>query len=117
MNSSQIENANQSTPSNTDDFQTAEKSKRVPSELRGGPSKVDSWAQRLALLAIVLTATYTMSINVADPDLWGHVQYGNDVLADGYIHETTTYSYTAVGFRWINHENLAELTFAGIVNC
>lgn len=115
MNSSQMKNANQSTLSNTDDCQTAEKSKRVPSELNGGPSKVDTWAQRLALLAIVLTATYTMSINVADPDLWGHVQYGNDVLADGYIHETTTYSYTAVGFRWINHENLAELTFAGIV--
>ncbi|MEE2642311.1 MAG: hypothetical protein VX768_16895 [Planctomycetota bacterium] len=70
----------------------------------------------MAQLAILLTATYSTSINVADPDLWGHVQYGQDVIADGRIHETTTYSFTAVGFRWINHENLAELTFAGIVD-
>lgn len=76
---------------------------------------LQKWSLRLALLAILLTATYATSINVADPDLWGHVQYGQDVIEDGYIHETTTYSFTAVGFRWINHENLAELSFATIV--
>ena len=76
---------------------------------------LNKWATRAALVAVLLTATYATSINVADPDLWGHVQYGKDVLADGRIHETTTYSFTAVGFRWINHENLAELTFASIV--
>ncbi|MDB4670632.1 hypothetical protein OAF34_00730 [Pirellulaceae bacterium] len=77
---------------------------------------LNTWSQRIVLAAILLTATYATSINVADPDLWGHVQYGQDVLADGKIHETTTYSFTAVGFRWINHENLAELSFATIVN-
>ncbi len=79
-------------------------------------SKLSKWSLRIALLAILLTATYATSLNVADPDLWGHVQYGQDVIEDGRIHETTTYSFTAVGFRWINHENLAELSFATIVD-
>lgn len=78
-------------------------------------SRLSKWSQWAALIAILLTATYATSLNVADPDLWGHVQYGQDVIADGMIHETTTYSFTAVGFRWINHENLAELTFASLV--
>lgn len=79
-------------------------------------SNLYRWGIRAALLAVLLTAAYATSINVADPDLWGHVQYGQDVIEDGRIHETTTYSFTAVGFRWINHENLAELTFATIVD-
>lgn len=77
---------------------------------------LNTWSQRIVLAAILLTAPYATSINVADPEPWVHVQYGQDVLADGKIHETTTYSFTAVGFRWINHENLAELSFATIVN-
>lgn len=71
---------------------------------------------RLLILIVVLTSIYSVSNNVADPDLWGHTQYGNDVLRDGYIHPTTTYSYTAEGYRWINHENLSELTLAVVWN-
>jgi len=52
-----------------------------------------------------------MSPNQADPDLWGHVVYGIDALRDG-VAPTTTYSYTAEGFRWINHENIAEIVMA-----
>mgnify|MGYP007059393834 CR=1 FL=1 len=52
-----------------------------------------------------------MSPNQADPDLWGHVVYGIDAMRDG-LAETTTYSYSAAGFRWINHENIAELVMA-----
>src|SRR4029079_15575674 len=43
----------------------------------------------------------------ADPDLWGHVQYGRDALAHG-LPVTTTYSYVAAGYPWINHEIVAE---------
>lgn len=50
--------------------------------------------------------------NRADADLWGHIQFGRDVLDSGSLPATTTYSYTAEGYRWINHENLSELTFA-----
>lgn len=70
------------------------------------------WLRRGFLLAIVLGCAVAISPSPADPDLWGHVQYGRDVLTDGQIHATTTYSYTANGYRWINHENLAELLLA-----
>ncbi|MEO8494658.1 MAG: hypothetical protein ABI614_06290, partial [Planctomycetota bacterium] len=78
-----------------------------------GPSRQPStrWLDRAVLCATLLTCAIALAPNVPDPDLWGHVQYGRDWLAQGY-HTTATYSYTAVGYRWINHENLAELVVA-----
>ena len=65
-----------------------------------------------AAILVLLACAMAMSPSVADPDLWGHVQYGFDVLDTGEISETTTYSYTAEGYRWINHENLSEIVMA-----
>jgi hypothetical protein len=70
-----------------------------------------SWLERGFLLAVVLGCAAAMSPNQADPDLWGHVTYGLDALRDG-LAPTATYSYTAEGYRWINHENLAEVALA-----
>ncbi|MCA9174439.1 MAG: hypothetical protein KDB14_08135 [Planctomycetales bacterium] len=69
------------------------------------------WLSAGIVVATMLAAAIAVSPNSADPDLWGHVQYGNDLLNDG-LPRTTTYSYTAEGHRWINHENLAELAMA-----
>ena len=66
------------------------------------------WLDRAILCATLLTCAIALAPNVPDPDLWGHVQYGRDWLAQCF-HTTTTYSYTAEGYRWVNHENLAEL--------
>lgn len=71
-----------------------------------------NWNELLCLLIVVVASALAMSPNVADPDLWGHVQFGRDVLADGEIAQTTSYSYTAEGYRWINHENLSEIAMA-----
>lgn len=62
----------------------------------------------LLLVLAFLCSLFLLTPNAADPDLWGHVRYGSDVLASGEIHGTTTYSYLAQGHRWINHENIAE---------
>lgn len=70
-----------------------------------------SWLDRAVLCATLLTCAIALAPNVPDPDLWGHVQYGRDWLSQGF-HTTNTYSYTAAGYRWVNHENLAELTLA-----
>jgi hypothetical protein len=67
----------------------------------------------LLLLASVLTLSMGDS---ADPDLWGHVRYGQDVLATGTLPATATHTFTAAGHLWINHENLAEIVFAAIAN-
>lgn len=61
--------------------------------------------------AVVIAAAVAMSPNVADPDLWGHVQYGRDLIQHG-LPTFTTYSYVATNQPWINHENLSELILA-----
>lgn len=76
----------------------------------------EKWLERFLLLVVIGASALSMSSNIADPDLWGHVQYGRDVLQEGYIAATTTYSYTAEGYRWINHENLAEIFLAVVAD-
>jgi hypothetical protein len=59
---------------------------------------------RLALGAIVLAVlTHTR----ADPDLFGHVRFGQDVFATGAVHTADPYSF-ASDRAWVNHEWLAE---------
>ncbi len=71
------------------------------------------WFDRGVIVAVVLACAVAMSLNVADPDLWGHVQYGRDALRDG-LPATTTYSYRAQEYPWVNHEILAELGLAAV---
>ncbi|MFV1965816.1 MAG: hypothetical protein ACC628_10365 [Pirellulaceae bacterium] len=70
-----------------------------------------TWFEVTILVVASLTCAISMSRCMAGPDLWGHVQYGRDLLRDG-LPAATTYSYTAEGYRWINHENLAEVVLA-----
>ena len=44
----------------------------------------------------------------ADPDLWGHVRFGHDIVAAGSLHRSDPYSFTS-DRPWINHEWLAEV--------
>ena len=64
----------------------------------------------------ILVSALAMSPSVADPDLWGHVQFGRDFLESGQLEATTSYSFTAKGYRWINHENLSEIAMAWTVD-
>jgi hypothetical protein len=77
-------------------------------------SALGAWLDRGVVVAVLLASSVALSLNVADPDLWGHVQYGRDALTHG-LPLTTTYSYVAEGYPWINHEILAEYALA-IVN-
>ncbi len=47
----------------------------------------------------------------ADVDLWGHLKFGQDILREGSLPRTDSYSYTAPGSQWINHEWLMEVLF------
>src|SRR5688572_6617955 len=75
--------------------------------------KVDpaKWLDRGVIAAVLLASAVALSLNVVDHDLWGHVQYGRDALRHG-VPATTTYSYIAQGYRWINHEIFAEYVLA-----
>ena len=71
---------------------------------------------RFAFLAtIVLWCAIPLSPNTVDSDFWGHVTYGQDTLEHG-VAETATYTFTAQGHPWINHEHLSEIIFAMGVN-
>src|SRR5437867_8178495 len=73
--------------------------------------------RRGLLVALLLAAGLVFAtIDRADPDLWGHVRYGQDVLASGHLPATATYTYTAPAQPWINHENLSEIVFAFVAD-
>ena len=55
----------------------------------------------LALLLAALSRTW------ADPDLWGHVRFGGDILHH-WLSPQDPYSFTA-DVPWVNHEWLAEV--------
>ena len=55
-----------------------------------------TWIDRGILFALLLACGCSLSLNVADADLWGHIQYGRDCWQKG-LPATTTYSYIADG--------------------
>lgn len=69
-----------------------------------------------ALVVLVLAIVCFIAARThADPDLWGHVRFGQDMLANG-IHNTDPYSYLSGDRPWINHELLAEILFGAAFN-
>jgi hypothetical protein len=48
----------------------------------------------------------------ADPDLWGHVRFGLDLLASHTLARIDQYSFTQ-DIPWVNHEWLSELFMGG----
>jgi hypothetical protein len=49
---------------------------------------------------------------VADPDLWGHVRFGLDILRDRALTTADPYSFTQ-DVPWVNHEWLSEVAMGG----
>jgi hypothetical protein len=63
--------------------------------------------------AILITALAAIRNNAADPDLWGHVQYGREVLKSGTLPMAATWTFTSSA-RWMNHENISEVILAWV---
>ncbi len=49
-----------------------------------------------------------------DPDLWWHLQTGQDIVAARAIPQTDIYSFTKAGSEWVTHEWLSEVLIYGI---
>jgi hypothetical protein len=62
----------------------------------------------LPRLAIWSVALWTLSFTTVDPDLWGHVRFGQDMLRTGQLTTEDPYSFSS-DLAWVNHEWLAEL--------
>ncbi|MCA9066267.1 MAG: hypothetical protein KDA96_24540, partial [Planctomycetaceae bacterium] len=70
------------------------------------------WMHHTIVVLVMLVCVNLLSHRSIDPDLWGHIQYGEDWMSTGHLPQTATHTYTAEGYRWINHENLSELVLA-----
>lgn len=54
---------------------------------------------------------YFFSYPEVDPDLWGHLFFGGEIVQGAKLLLENLYSYTAPSHSWINHEWLAEVVF------
>jgi hypothetical protein len=61
---------------------------------------------------VVLSIALATADNFADPDLWMHLLTGQAILRTGHIARFDTYSYSAAGMPWRNHEWLAQVALA-----
>src|SRR5437660_12188568 len=74
---------------------------------------------RLSLLhyAPLLVLTLIIIGNLwqkTDPDLWGHIRFGQAMLSAGHIVSRDQYSYAAFNHPWHDHEYLTEIIMAAI---
>jgi hypothetical protein len=67
---------------------------------------------RYAPAFVLLAAVAADSLQFADPDLWGHVRFGQMMLRTGHLIHADIFSYSASGLRWIDHEWLCEVIMA-----
>jgi hypothetical protein len=66
------------------------------------------------LVAILIAKVYwTCRTSIADPDIWWHLRNAQYLLANLHFPNVDTYSFTAAGSPWINHEWLSELFYYG----
>ena len=67
------------------------------------------------MVAFVLAALVFACVRTwADPDLWGHLRFGQDLWDTGRVARGDPYSYLTGDRPWINHEWLAEAIFARV---
>ena len=71
------------------------------------------WTSPSGLVVAVglLVVTFVSVQASADPDLWGHVRFGQGILAAGAVVKADPYSFTS-DREWVNHEWLAEVAMA-----
>lgn len=59
---------------------------------------------------------YFFSYTEVDPDLWGHLFFGREIVRSGALPPSNGYSYTSPEHVWINHEWFSEVVFYVIFN-
>jgi hypothetical protein len=74
-------------------------------------------SQRYSLLSasrwtVILSIAMATADNFAEPDLWIHMLTGQTTLRTGHIPRFDTYSYSAAGAVWHNHEWLSQVALA-----
>lgn len=73
---------------------------------------VPRWLHNGILLLLTLVAANLLAWRSIEPDLWGHIQYGEDWIHAGAMPTTASHTYSTPNQPWVNHENLFELAVA-----
>ena len=71
---------------------------------------------RYAPAAVLIAILLADSNRHTDPDLWGHLRFGEVFIAGRRLLHHDTYSYSAAGDGWRDHEWLAEVVMAAVYN-
>jgi len=73
---------------------------------------IPRWLHNGILVLLTLVAANLLAWRSLEPDLWGHIQYGEDWIHAGTMPTTASHTYSTPDQRWVNHENLFELAVA-----
>ena len=71
-----------------------------------------AWLTRGIILLLTLVAANLLAWRTIEPDLWGHIKYGEDWIHAGEMPRTATHTFSTPDQPWVNHENLFELAVA-----
>ena len=88
-------------------------------EQHAARTEISPWAfslVRYAPAAVLIAVLLADSNRHTDPDLWGHLRFGQAFIAGRHLLHRDTYSYSAAGHRWRDHEWLAEVVMAFVYN-
>jgi hypothetical protein len=77
------------------------------------PEQRESRSNKGLVVLVLAIVCFVSARTQADPDLWGHTRFGQDILAAG-IPTVDHYSYLTAGQPWINHELLPEVLFGAV---
>lgn len=80
---------------------------------RAGSRRDRIWKSGIAVLLVGILVRITSS-TIADPDLWGHIRFGQLTRRLGGVTLSDPYSYLSAGHPWINHEWLSEVIFSRV---
>jgi hypothetical protein len=67
-------------------------------------------------MLLVVFALFVDQRRASDPDVWGHIRFGQILLSTGHIAAHDIYSYSAPNHLWLHHEWLSEVMFAWLYN-
>src|SRR5262245_59808610 len=73
-----------------------------------------NWKETSVVCLLGSALLYVFSRTVADPDLWGHIKFGEDLWQTGKVVRGDIYAYLTGDQPWINHEWLAEGIFYSV---
>ncbi|MGH7813674.1 MAG: hypothetical protein ACREQI_06685 [Candidatus Binataceae bacterium] len=79
---------------------------------QAAPPSLFRYSPGLVLISIAIAD----GIRIADPDLWGHVRFGQDILRAHRLILYDTFTYSVPGHFWTDHEWLSQVLLAASFN-